>query len=66
VGPTALSAGTLEEGLVLNPAIATFAKTDSSRAARPAVAAGSIGASVHVKDGAVHTPFAAKPMMSAL
>ncbi len=30
VGPTALSAGTLEEGLVLNSAIATFAKTHSS------------------------------------
>jgi hypothetical protein len=29
VGPAALSAGTLEEGLVLNSAIATFAKTDS-------------------------------------
>jgi hypothetical protein len=26
----------------------------------------SIGVSVHVKDGAVHTPFVAKPMMSPL
>jgi hypothetical protein len=33
VGPAALSAGTLEERLVLSPAIATFAKTHSSAVA---------------------------------
>lgn len=32
VGSTALSAGTLEEGLVLNPAIATFAPMEEARA----------------------------------
>ena len=33
VGPAALPAGTLEERLVLSPAIATFAKTRSSAVA---------------------------------